>query len=100
MGDPTRLAVLKRLSKGELPVTRLAEGSNMAMPSFLQHLKVLEAARLISTRKQGRSRFCKLDPVAMSDAARWIEEQRRTWNARLDNLVEFVSRPDFKESEE
>src|SRR3546814_15727586 len=61
LSDPTRRAVLSRLVEGELPVTALAEPFDMALPSFAQHLKVLEDCGLIASEKRGRSRWCRLE---------------------------------------
>lgn len=91
MGDQTRLGVLQKLAGGPLPVQRLAEGSQMALTSFMQHLKVLESAQLIQTRKDGRTRICQLEPATLEGASNWIELQRATWNVRLDNLQEFLA---------
>lgn len=91
LSDPTRRAVLARLSSGPQPVSALAENFDMALPSFMAHLKKLEEGRLIETRKEGRVRFCALRPGALDPAQSWIEEQRALWNARLDNLEAYLA---------
>ena len=90
LADPTRRAVLARLSAGPESASTLAEPFDMALPSFMEHLKKLEACRLIETRKEGRTRICQLRVGALSPARDWIEEQRALWDARLDNLEELL----------
>lgn len=90
MGDSTRLAILQRLAKGDCPVGQLSQGSSMALPSFLHHLKVLEEAGLIRTEKRGRMRVCSLRSVTLKDACSWIERTRREWNDRLANLEQYL----------
>lgn len=91
LSDPTRRAVLARLSGGPQPVSDLAEPFDMALPSFMEHLGKLEAGGLIETRKEGRSRICRLKPDALEPARDWIDEQRDLWNARLDNLEHYLA---------
>jgi len=90
LGDPTRLGIVERLSHGPASVSELARPADMALPSFLQHLKVLEACGLVTSEKSGRVRTCRLERGALSAAERWIEAQRTAWNHRLDALEEFV----------
>jgi DNA-binding transcriptional ArsR family regulator len=91
LADPTRRAVLARLSAGEQPVGVLAEPFGMALPSFMEHLKKLESGGLIETRKDGRRRICSLRPGALAPARDWMQEQRDLWEARLDNLEEYLA---------
>lgn len=90
LSDPTRRAVVSRLAEGELPVTALAEPFGMALPSFAQHLKVLEDCGLIASEKRGRSRWCRLVPAQFDAAADWMEAERRRWNERLDRLEAYL----------
>lgn len=90
LSDPTRRAVLARLSAGPQPVSALAEPFGMALPSFMEHLRKLEAGGLIETRKEGRVRTCALRPGALTPARDWMAEQRALWNARLDNLEDYL----------
>lgn len=90
LSDPTRRAVLSRLVEGELPVTALAEPFNMALPSFAQHLKVLEDCGLIASEKRGRSRWCRLERARFDEAANWMEAERRRWAERLDRLELYL----------
>ncbi|MCR8725346.1 ArsR/SmtB family transcription factor [Frigidibacter sp. ROC022] len=91
LADPTRRAVLARLSAGPQPAGALAEPFGMALPSFMEHLKKLESGGLIETRKQGRTRICALRPGALAPARDWMEEQRALWDARLDNLEDHLA---------
>ena len=91
LADPTRRAVLARLSAGPESASSLAEPFDMALPSFMAHLKKLEAGGLIETRKEGRTRMCRLRAGALGPARDWIEQQRVLWDARLDNLEELLA---------
>ncbi len=90
LGDPTRRAVLSRLADGEVPVSTLAEPFDMALPSFTQHLKVLEDSGLISSEKRGRSRWCRLEPEHFNQAMDWMEAERRRWAERMDQLEVYL----------
>ena len=90
LADPTRRAVLARLSAGPAAVTQLAEPFDMALPSFSQHLKVLENCGLIRSTKEGRVRTVELAPKPLQAAENWMVEQRGMWERRLDQLDAFV----------
>jgi len=90
LADPTRRAVLQRLSRGAAPVSELAEGAEMALPSFLQHLKVLEGCGLVRSRKVGRVRTCWISPRPLRAAEGWMAEQRALWERRLDQLDAYL----------
>src|ERR1700733_4367961 len=92
LSDPTRRAVVSRLVEGELPVTTLAKPFDMALPSFAQHLKVLEDCGLIVSEKRGRSRWCRLVHVRFDEAADWMEAERRRWTERLDRLETYLDK--------
>src|SRR3546814_21178302 len=92
LSDPTRRAVLSRLVEGELPVTALAEPFDMALPSFAQHLKVLEACGLIASEKRGRSRWCRLERARFDAAANWMEPDRRRWAASPDRRATYLAK--------
>jgi DNA-binding transcriptional ArsR family regulator len=98
LSDPTRRAVLSRLVEGEVPVSALAEPFNMALPSFAQHLKVLEDCGLIVSEKRGRSRWCKMVQTRFDEAADWMEAERRRWTERLNQLEVYLDKA--KEDEE
>lgn len=86
LADPTRRAVVARLTRGEATVSDLAAPFDMALPSFVQHLRVLESSGLVDSRKVGRVRYCRLLPAPLDDARTWIGAQRVSWERRLDRL--------------
>lgn len=90
LGDPTRRAVLRRLSGGPAPVSELARPFDMALPSFTQHLGVLEDCGLVRSRKTGRVRTYQLVPKPLEAAERWMVEQRALWERRLDQLDDYL----------
>lgn len=90
LGDPTRLAVVQRLCRGPASVSELARPFDMALPSFVQHLKVLEESRWILSSKQGRIRTCQINPETLEAAGGWLEEQRNLWTKRMDQLDRYL----------
>jgi len=90
LADPTRRAIVRALGRGPESVSALAEPFAMALPSFMKHLFVLERSGVIRSSKAGRVRTCELAPSALSQAERWIAEQRATWEARSDRMARFV----------
>ena len=90
LADPTRRAVLQRLSQGPASVTELAKPFEMALPSFLQHLRVLEDSGLVRSEKVGRVRTCEMKPDPLTSAEGWIAEQRAMWEGRLDRLEAYL----------
>src|ERR1700735_3957001 len=82
LADPTRREILERLAEGPASVSELARPLGMSMPGLLKHVRILEQAQLVSTRKQGRVRECRLDPGQLDDAERWIQDRRRRWGRR------------------
>ena len=91
LADPTRRAVLARLADSPASVGELAEGHKMALPTFLQHIRVLEAGGLIATEKQGRSRICRLNPARVAELEDWLARQRMKWLAQTDRLETFLA---------
>ncbi|MCV3273378.1 ArsR/SmtB family transcription factor [Roseobacter sinensis] len=91
LGDPTRRTILQRLARGNATVSELAAPHDMALPSFMEHLKKLEAAGLVTSQKQGRTRVCALSPDAFGPAKDWLSEQSAIWEARLDRFDEYVT---------
>jgi len=86
LSDPTRRAVIARLAQGPAAVSDLAAPHPVALPTFLKHLKVLEAGGWIETQKAGRVRTCRLRPETARAAEDWLSRQRQLWEARLDRL--------------
>lgn len=90
LADPTRRAIVGCLSRGPASVSELARPFRMAMPSLLQHLRMLEDCRLIRTEKVGRVRMCELRPSTLGAATTWLAEQRAMWESRLDRMDAYV----------
>lgn len=90
LADPTRRAILARLSTGEATVTELAEPFSVSLPAISKHLKVLERAGLISRGRSAQWRPCRLDAAPMKDASAWLEEYRRFWEESFDRLEEHL----------
>lgn len=86
LADPTRRAILRRLSDGEARVTELARPFAISLNSVSKHIRVLERARLVRRRRAGREHLLSLNPEPLDEAAAWIESQRALWTARLDAL--------------
>lgn len=99
LADPTRCAVVERLGLGPASTTELAQPFKMALPSFTQHLKVLEDAGLVASQKEGRTRLYKLTPEPIFEAEDWLAAQRTLWEKRLDRLQAHVERLESPESE-
>ena len=91
LADPTRRAVVQQLVAGPAPVKELAAPFDMALPSFMKHIGVLENAELIASRKKGRVRTCTLNPEKLAAAEKWFAEQRAMWASRYDNLDKLLT---------
>ncbi|HEY3670509.1 MAG TPA: metalloregulator ArsR/SmtB family transcription factor [Acidimicrobiia bacterium] len=91
LADPTRRTVIRRLATGAASTSQLAEPFAMALPSFSQHLSVLERAGLVTSTKTGRVRTYELVPAALDVADDWLAEQRRLWQRRLDQLDDLLT---------
>ena len=94
LGDPTRRAILERLSQGPISVSRLAEPFGITLAAVVQHLQVLEESGLVRTEKAGRVRTCRIEPSGLSVADRWIGDRRSMWERRLDRLGDLLAEPD------
>lgn len=90
LADPTRRAIVMRLCAGEASVGELAEPFDMALPSFMKHIHVLELSGLVQSEKSGRVRTCRLSPDALLSAEDWFQHQRAIWEARLDRFEAYV----------
>ena len=95
MADPTRRAVLERLTSGPAAMSELAQPFEMALPSFSQHLDVLENCGLVRSRKAGRVRTYQLAPQPLKTAEQWMLSQRTRWERRLEQLETYLK--DMKE---
>jgi DNA-binding transcriptional ArsR family regulator len=99
LADPTRRAVIQRLGKGPATVSELAEPFDMALPSFMKHVGVLEGIGLIRSSKSGRIRTCMLERKKLAAAERWFADQREIWTSRyrnLDSLLEKLNGEDHE----
>lgn len=90
LSDPTRRAVLGRLGKGPASITDLAQPFDMALPSFMKHIRLLEHSGLIRTRKTGRVRTCTIEEKSFAAAESWLSTQRTLWERRTDRLEQFA----------
>jgi DNA-binding transcriptional ArsR family regulator len=91
LADPTRRRVLERLSRSPASVSELAEPFDMALPSFVQHLKLLEESGLVRSEKTGRVRTYQIAPRRLKLAENWLIRQRALWERRLDQLDQYVT---------
>ena len=91
LSDPTRRAMVERLGRGPASVSELAVPLSLSLPAAIQHLHVLESSGLVRSEKVGRVRTCRIQPAALSPADRWLTQQQRTWEQRLDRLGRFLA---------
>jgi DNA-binding transcriptional ArsR family regulator len=94
LGDPTRRAIVEKLSEGPISVSRLAKPLDITLAAVVQHLQVLEKSGLVQTEKVGRVRTCRIEPKGLTVAERWIEERRSLWEKRLDRLGKLLAEED------
>jgi len=90
LADPTRRAVVERLARGPASTTELARPFDMALPSFAQHLAMLEQCGMVRSHKEGRVRRFQLAPKPLVTAESWMAEQHAIWNQRLDQMQDYV----------
>jgi DNA-binding transcriptional ArsR family regulator len=98
LSDATRRGILARLAQGETSVSELAAPYRMSLPAVSKHLRVLEDARLIVRRKNGRVRRCRLAAQPMRTASEWIAQYRRFWGNQLDALSAYLEKTHNPES--
>jgi DNA-binding transcriptional ArsR family regulator len=94
LADPTRRAILTRLSRGPARVTELAEPFGISLNSVSKHIRLLERAQLVRRCRRGREHILTLDPAPLNEAAEWIERQRSFWTGRLDALESVLRAED------
>ena len=97
LADPTRRAILTRLTRGEASVNELAEPFDMSLPAVSKHLKVLERAGLISRGREAQWRPCRLEAKRLKDVAEWVGHYRRFWEESFDRLDEYLKEVQAKE---
>ena len=98
LANPTRRKVLERLSAGPATVSELAEPFDMQLPSFVQHLTVLEQSRLVKSKKRGRVRTYEIAPERFKVVDDWLDARRQQWEARLDRFDQYVKHLKEEES--
>jgi DNA-binding transcriptional ArsR family regulator len=98
LADPTRRAILQRLSQGEARVTDLARPFAISLNSVSKHIRMLERAHLVRRRRAGREHLLSYDPQPLDEAAAWIAAQRAFWTERLDALERELNKPEKPES--
>ena len=91
LGDPTRRALLARLSRGPMSVSEVGRPFSITLAAVVQHLQVLERSRLVRTEKVGRVRTCWIEPAGLDVAAAWLAERRALWERRLDRLGDVLA---------
>jgi DNA-binding transcriptional ArsR family regulator len=94
LGDPTRRAIVEKLSTGPLAVSRLAKPFDMSLAAIVQHLQILEESGLVHSEKVGRVRTCSIEPAGLSLVEQWIEDRRSLWEQRFDRLGDLLAEPD------
>jgi DNA-binding transcriptional ArsR family regulator len=94
LGDPTRRAIVEKLSEGPISVSHLAEPLSISLAAVVQHLQVLEESGVVRTEKLGRVRTCQIEPAGLSAAEKWIRDRRTIWEKRLDRLGDLLAEPD------
>ena len=92
LADPSRRAMVERLSRGPASVSELARPLAMSLPAVVQHLQVLEASGLVRSEKTGRVRTCRIEPAVLRLAENWISRQRTAWELNLDRLGDFLKK--------
>jgi DNA-binding transcriptional ArsR family regulator len=94
LGDPTRRAIVEKLSDGPLSVSRLATPLEITLTAVIQHLQVLEDSGLVRTEKIGRVRTCRIETAGLAVLEQWIRDRRSMWEQRLDRLGDLLAEPD------
>jgi DNA-binding transcriptional ArsR family regulator len=94
LADPTRRAIVDRLSRGPASVSELAKPLTISLSAVVQHLGVLEASGIVRSEKTGRVRTCRIEPAALRTAEDWISARRARWERRLDRLAVYLAETD------
>lgn len=93
LGDPTRRAIMEKLSAGPCSVSHLAAPLEMTLAAVVQHLQILEESGLVRTEKTGRVRTCRIEPAGLAAAQQWLADRRSLWEQRLDRLGDVLKQP-------
>jgi DNA-binding transcriptional ArsR family regulator len=100
LADPTRRAILARLSRGEASVLEIAEPFDMSLPAVSQHLKVLQTAGLIARGREAQWRPCRLEAAALKGATDWLDEYRKFWEGSFNKLDRYLENIQTKETKD
>ncbi len=92
LADPSRRDILDRLARGPASISDLAAPLRMSLPGLMKHIRILEEARLVETRKQGRTRECRLGAADLDDVSSYVEQHKERWNRRLDRLESYITK--------
>ena len=98
LADPTRRGILDRLTAGDASITELAERFDMTLTGVKKHVRILEAAGLVTTKKAGRVRTCTLGPARLDAETAWIQRYQEMLEARMDRLAQFLEQTKGSES--
>jgi DNA-binding transcriptional ArsR family regulator len=90
LADPTRRSIVSRLSRGPASVSEIAAPLKMSLAAVVQHIQILEHSAVISTRKQGRIRTCRIEPSTLASAEEWLKDRRSMWESQFDLLGEVL----------
>ena len=99
LADPTRRAIVARLSQGPTSVKEIAAPLPMSLPAVMQHLALLENSGLVASEKRGRVRTCRIEPSRVAACERWFAARRAEWESRLDRLEAYLAETPDKETE-
>jgi DNA-binding transcriptional ArsR family regulator len=94
LGDPTRRAIMEKLSDGPISVSKLAEPLEVTLAAVVQHLQVLEESGLVRTEKIGRVRTCRINPKGLDAVQQWIDDRRSVWEKRFGRLGDLLANPE------
>jgi DNA-binding transcriptional ArsR family regulator len=92
IADPTRRDILDRLGHGPASVSELARPYDISLPGLLKHVRILEEAHLVETRKNGRTRECRLGDARLDDVEQWVDGYRKRWEGRLDRIESYLEK--------
>ena|ERR1700691_5512354 len=97
LGDPTRMAMVERLTRGPASVSELAQPLQMTLSAVVQHLAVLEGSGIVSSRKAGRVRTCRIEPAGLRTVEDWVTRRRAMWEASFDRLADYLAETDGRQ---
>lgn len=99
LADPTRRAIISTLARGQASVTQLARPHRMSLPAIMKHLVVLQKAKLVTQRKVGRTRHCRLAAASLKKAEAWISQYRAFWETQFDSLDRYLAEQPKEDSQ-